>query len=163
VYGAWAPSSKDLRLKVLAATYRGRPRRERWSGSSASPWPPANAGSEKEGGQRPLAGVLDGSQEAHPRHRRGAAYSGGAPRRQRRGGARRPLLAQDGDRFAREPAQNYLLRRKFEAYGTTLRALNDRGDDSSEGQLTDGVLDQLARFDGAKTPRRTRRAELRKA
>jgi hypothetical protein len=48
------------------------------------------------------------------------------------------VLAQERDRFAREPAYHYLLRREFEEHGTKLRALNDRGDDSPEGELTDG-------------------------
>jgi site-specific DNA recombinase len=59
------------------------------------------------------------------------------------------VLAQDRDRFAREPAYHYLLRREFEEYGTKIRALNDRGDDSPEGELTDGILDQLAKFERA--------------
>jgi site-specific DNA recombinase len=37
------------------------------------------------------------------------------------------VLAQDRDRFAREPAYHYLLRREFEEHGTKIRALNDRG------------------------------------
>ncbi len=61
------------------------------------------------------------------------------------------VLAQDRDRFAREPAYLYLLREEFAVRGTKLRALNDRGDDSPEGQLTDGILDQLAKFERAKT------------
>src|SRR5918997_693866 len=73
------------------------------------------------------------------------------------------VLAQDRDRFAREPAYHYLLRREFEEYGTKLRALNDRGDGSPEGELTDGILDQLAKFERAKTAERTRRGRLRKA
>jgi site-specific DNA recombinase len=73
------------------------------------------------------------------------------------------VLAQDRDRFSREPAYSYLLRREFEEYGTRLRSLNDRGDDSPEGQLTDGILDQLAKFERAKTAERTRRGKLRKA
>ena len=36
------------------------------------------------------------------------------------------VLAQDRDRFAREPAYHYLLRREFEERGTKIRALNDR-------------------------------------
>ena len=36
------------------------------------------------------------------------------------------VLAQDRDRFAREPAYHYLLRREFEEHGTKIRALNDR-------------------------------------
>ena len=66
------------------------------------------------------------------------------------------VLAQDRDRFAREPAYHYLLRREFQEYGTKIRALNDRGDESPEGELTDGILDQLAKFERAKTAERTR-------
>jgi site-specific DNA recombinase len=73
------------------------------------------------------------------------------------------VLAQDRDRFAREPAYHYLLRREFEEYGTKIRALNDRGDESPEGELTAGILDQLAKFERAKTAERTRRGRLRKA
>jgi site-specific DNA recombinase len=73
------------------------------------------------------------------------------------------VLAQDRDRIAREPAYHYLLRREFEEHGTKIRALNDRGDDSPEGELTDGILDQLAKFERAKTAERTRRGKLRKA
>src|ERR671927_251792 len=71
------------------------------------------------------------------------------------------VLAQDRDRFAREPAYHYLLRKEFEEHGTKLRALNDRGDDSPEGELTDGILDQLAKFERAKTAERTRRGKVR--
>src|SRR4030095_11004625 len=69
------------------------------------------------------------------------------------------VLAQDRDRFAREPAYHYLLRREFEEHGTRLRALNDRGDDSPEGELTDGVLDQLAKYERAKIGARSRRGQ----
>src|SRR5215210_6777729 len=67
------------------------------------------------------------------------------------------VLAQDRDRFAREPAYLYFLRREFEERGTKIRALNDRGDESPEGELTDGILDQLAKFERAKIAERTRR------
>jgi site-specific DNA recombinase len=73
------------------------------------------------------------------------------------------VLAQDRDRFAREPAYHYLLRREFEEHGTKIRALNDRGDDTPEGELTDGILDQLAKYERAKTAERTRRGKLQKA
>jgi site-specific DNA recombinase len=74
------------------------------------------------------------------------------------------VLAQDSrDRFARELADHYLLRREFEEHGTKIRALNDRADESSEGVLTDDILDQLARFERAKTAERTQRGRLRKA
>jgi site-specific DNA recombinase len=67
------------------------------------------------------------------------------------------VLAQDRDRFAREPAYLYLLRREFEEHETKIRALNDRGDESPEGELTDGILDQLAKYERAKIAERTRR------
>jgi site-specific DNA recombinase len=73
------------------------------------------------------------------------------------------VLAQDRDRFAREPAYHYLLKKEFEEHGCRLRALNDRGDDTPEGQLTDDVLDVLAKFERAKTAERTRRGKVRKA
>jgi site-specific DNA recombinase len=73
------------------------------------------------------------------------------------------VLAQDRDRFAREPAYHYLLKREFEEHGTRIRSLNDRGDDSPEGELTDGILDQLARYERAKTAERSRRGKLRRA
>src|SRR5918998_911256 len=73
------------------------------------------------------------------------------------------VLAQDRDRFAREPAYHYLLRREFEEHGTKIRALNDRGDDTPEGELTDGILDQLAKFERAKIAERSRRGKLQKA
>src|SRR5829696_8612666 len=79
------------------------------------------------------------------------------------GGGVYVVLAQDRDRFAREPAYHYLLRREFEEHRTKIRALNDRGDDSPEGELTDGILDQLAKYERAKVAERSRRGTLRKA
>ena len=73
------------------------------------------------------------------------------------------VLAQDRDRFAREPAYHYLLHKEFEEHGCMIKALNDRGDDSPEGELTDGIIDQIAKFERDKTTERTRRGKLRKA
>jgi DNA invertase Pin-like site-specific DNA recombinase len=53
------------------------------------------------------------------------------------------VLAQDRDRFAREPAYHYLLKKEFEEHGCRLKALNDRGDDSPEGELTEGVVSEV--------------------
>ena len=72
------------------------------------------------------------------------------------------VLAQDRDRFAREPAYHYLLKKEFEEHCCKLRALNDRGDGSPEGELTDGILDQLAKYERAKTAERSRRGKLRR-
>ena len=73
------------------------------------------------------------------------------------------VLAQDRDRFAREPVFLVLLKLEFDEHGTALRALNDRGGDSPEDELATGVLDALARFERLKTAERTRRGLLRKA
>jgi site-specific DNA recombinase len=73
------------------------------------------------------------------------------------------VLAQDRDRFAREPAYHYLLRKEFEEHGCKIRALDDRGDESPVGELTDGILDQLSKYERAKVAERTRRGLLRKA
>jgi Resolvase, N terminal domain len=73
------------------------------------------------------------------------------------------VLAQDRDRFAREPAYHYLFKREFEEHGTKIRALNDRGDDTPEGELTDGILDQLGKYERAKISERSRRGKLQKA
>jgi site-specific DNA recombinase len=78
------------------------------------------------------------------------------------GGGVSVVLAQDRDRFAREPAYHYLLGEEFREYGCTLRALSDRGDDSPEGELTDGILDQLSKYERAKIAERTRRGKHRK-
>jgi site-specific DNA recombinase len=48
------------------------------------------------------------------------------------GGGVSLVLAQDRDRFAREPAYHYLLRQEFEEHRTKMCALNDRGDDVRE-------------------------------
>ena len=40
--------------------------------------------------------------------------------------------------------------------------MNDRGDNSPEGQPTDGIIDQIAKFERAKTAERTRRGKLAK-
>src|SRR5215212_3629855 len=65
--------------------------------------------------------------------------------------------------FSREPAYAYLLKKEFEEHGTKIRSLKDRGDDSPEGELMDGVFDQFAKFERAKTAERSRRGKLRKA
>jgi site-specific DNA recombinase len=73
------------------------------------------------------------------------------------------VLAQDRDRFAREPAYLFYLQEEFAEHGTALRALNDRADGSPEGELTTGILDQIARYERLKIAERSRRGKLRKA
>jgi site-specific DNA recombinase len=79
------------------------------------------------------------------------------------GGGVYVVLAQDRDRFAREPAYLFYLQEEFAEHGTTLRALNDRADGSPEGELTTGILDQIARYERLKIAERSRRGKLRKA
>jgi len=73
------------------------------------------------------------------------------------------MLAQDRDRFACEHAYLSYLREAFGQHGCKLRALNDRGDDNPESQLTDGIFDQIARFERLKIAEGSRRGTLRKA
>jgi DNA invertase Pin-like site-specific DNA recombinase len=55
------------------------------------------------------------------------------------------------------------LRQEFAEHQTVLRALNDREDGSPEGELTTGILDQIARYERLKIAERSRRGKLRKA
>jgi site-specific DNA recombinase len=71
------------------------------------------------------------------------------------------VLAQNRDRLARKPAYHYLLHREFGVYACKLRSLNDRGDDSPEGELMDGILKQLAKYERTKQPRRRAGASSR--
>src|SRR5215207_6302403 len=67
------------------------------------------------------------------------------------------VLAQDRDRYAREPVYLFYLQEEFAEHGTALRALNDRGDESPEGELTTGILDQIARYERLKIAEHSRR------
>ena len=58
---------------------------------------------------------------------------------------------------------HYLLCREFEEHDTKAHAISARGGGSPEGELTDGILDQLAKFERSKTAERTRRGKLQKA
>jgi site-specific DNA recombinase len=73
------------------------------------------------------------------------------------------VLAQDRDRISREPALLYLLAKDFVPYGTRIKALNQHGDDSAEGHLTDGIIDQIAKYERAKMAERTKRGKRKKA
>jgi site-specific DNA recombinase len=73
------------------------------------------------------------------------------------------VVAQARDRFSREPTFTFLLRGEFEERGTKMRALNDRGDESPEGELTDAILDQLAKYERVKIAERSRRGKSGKA
>src|ERR671917_202992 len=58
-----------------------------------------------------------------------------------------------------EALREYAAREGYEI----LEEVNDRGDGSPEGELATGILDQLAKFERAKTAERTRRGKLRRA
>ncbi len=73
------------------------------------------------------------------------------------------VLAQDRDRFSREPALLWFLKTDLAKHGTALRALNDSGEDTPEAQLTDGLMDQIAKYNRANIARMARRGKLQKA
>jgi site-specific DNA recombinase len=73
------------------------------------------------------------------------------------------VLAQDRDRFAREPAYHYLLETEFAKFDTKLAAINDWGGDTAEGQLLRGIQDQVAKYERVLITERTRRGKLRRA
>jgi site-specific DNA recombinase len=56
-----------------------------------------------------------------------------------------------------------ILKEEFAQHGTRLIALNARIDDSPEGELHGGILDQFAAYERAKISERTRRGKMRKA
>jgi hypothetical protein len=62
----------------------------------------------------------------------------------------------------REPAYTYLLRQEFAECGTRPKAFNDHGDDNPEGRPTDGIVDEVAKYERARTPEKTRRGKLKK-
>ena len=127
---------------------------------------------------RLLAEAADGGPARVGRGRGLRSAGGGRGRRQRRepgaarpgsregpGGRRRRLL---GRRPGPGPLQQgarvtFVLRGEFEGRGTKMRALNDRGDESPEGELADAILDQLAKYERVKIAERSRRGKLRKA
>lgn len=73
------------------------------------------------------------------------------------------VLAQERDRISREPAYHYVLRNEFADYGTALRALNDSADGSPTGDLTDGILDQIAKFQRLQFAHKSRQNKIKKA
>jgi site-specific DNA recombinase len=66
------------------------------------------------------------------------------------------------DRLARG-VYAQLLKEEFAEHGTKLVALNAQLDDSPEGELHGGILDQFAAYERAKIAERTRRGKLRRA
>lgn len=80
-----------------------------------------------------------------------------------RAGAVDVVLARTRDRISREPGLTYLLKMEFAEYGCQLRALNDLGDGTPEGELGDGMLDQIGRFQRQVLAREGNKGKLRKA
>jgi len=73
------------------------------------------------------------------------------------------VLATERDRFARQPEIIYLLKRELDRHGTQLRSLNQQGDDSPVGRLTEGMLDQIAMFFRATFAEKSRENKRKKA
>ncbi len=66
------------------------------------------------------------------------------------------------DRIARG-VYAQLLQAEFADHGARLIALNSHGDDSPDGELTDGIMDVISGWERKKIAERTRRGKLRKA
>jgi site-specific DNA recombinase len=66
------------------------------------------------------------------------------------------------DRLARG-VYAQLLKEEFAGHGTRMIAVNAQLDDSPEGELQGGILDQFAAYERAKIAERTRRGKLQKA
>ncbi len=67
------------------------------------------------------------------------------------------------DRFSREPMYRGVLEKEFAERGARIRAMDDRGDGSPEGELADAIIDQVAKYELAKTTERSKRGKIRKA
>ena len=73
------------------------------------------------------------------------------------------VLAQDADRITREPWHYGYLKATFEQYGTRLRALDERDDDTPEGEFFADIQRGMKKMEREYTMRRTRRGKRRKA
>ncbi|MDP9487879.1 MAG: recombinase family protein [Actinomycetota bacterium] len=80
------------------------------------------------------------------------------------GGGVAAVLVQDRDRLAREPAYLYILREEFAQRGTKICAMNADGDDGTpEGEFSVAIIDQIAKYERAKTRERTNRGRRQRA
>ncbi|MDP9480297.1 MAG: recombinase family protein, partial [Actinomycetota bacterium] len=80
------------------------------------------------------------------------------------GGGVAAVLVQDRDRLAREPAYLYILREEFAQRGTKICAMNADGDDGTpEGEFSVAIIDQIAKYERAKTRERTSRGRRQRA
>ncbi len=71
------------------------------------------------------------------------------------------VLVQDRDTLSREPAYHWLLGEEFKKFETVIRTPGGHDDDDSPvGQLTSGILDQVAAFERRFTALRMRRGKL---
>ena len=73
------------------------------------------------------------------------------------------VLAWRRDRYFGEPAYRWMFDREMETYGITLRAMDDSGQNSPEGEFLDGIKDLVAKLEIRKTTERTRSGKLQKA
>jgi site-specific DNA recombinase len=73
------------------------------------------------------------------------------------------VLAQDADRITRDPGHRAFLDDELAGHGCTLRALDDWGDDSHEGELLKFVKGWQAKGERLKFAERSRRGRVQKA
>ena len=67
------------------------------------------------------------------------------------------------DRFSREPMYRGVLEKEFAERGAMIRATDDRGDGSPEGELANAIIDQVGKYERAKTTERSKAGKIRKA
>ena len=73
------------------------------------------------------------------------------------------VLAQDADRIVRDPVFRAYLDEDMAKYGTTLRAMDDWGDDSHEGQLLKFIKGWAAKGERLKIAQRSHRNTVQRA
>lgn len=78
------------------------------------------------------------------------------------GGGVDVVLAQDADRITREPWHFGYLKARFERYGTKLCALDDRDDETPEGEFFAEIRRGMSKMERQYTNRRTRRGKEKK-
>ena len=73
------------------------------------------------------------------------------------------VVAQDADRITRDPGHRMLLDEEFDKRGCALRALDDWGDESHEGQLLRFLKGWVSKGERLKIAERTRRGRRQKS
>ena len=74
------------------------------------------------------------------------------------------VLTSHRDRFSREPTYRYILKGEFRGHGCQIKALQgDIGDGTPEGELSEGVVDLIAKYERSRIAERTAGGRVTKA